>query len=134
MSLETAITGLRDALANLEDLERMYDDPPEGLSDFPAAMVYSRSGELTGISAGLSRNLHTLIVDIYESREVLPSAIHSAKRWPDRVMAALRADEQLGGAVSAIVWPVRYRSGPMAYGRATHYGVRFEVTVKVMGA
>lgn len=134
MSLEGAVDGLREALAGLTGLGRAYEDPPEGLNDFPALMVYSRSGELTGISAGLSRNLHTLIVDIYESREVLPAAIHRSKRWPDLVMATLRLDETLGGSTSAIVWPVRYRSGPMTYGKATHYGVRFEVTVKVMGS
>ena len=132
MSLTAAIDGLRVALAAMDDIERIYDDPPEGVNDFPALMVYSRSGELSGISSGLSRNLHTLVVDVYESREILPAAIDRSKRWPDAVMAVLRADETLGGSVDAIVWPVRYRSTPMMYGKTTLYGVRFEVTVKIM--
>lgn len=135
MGLDAAIDGLKEVLANLalQEQMRIYDDPPEGISEFPACMVYVREGEMSGVSAGFVQSFHVLIVDIYESRSVLPDAMDRAKRWPDSVMAALRADVTLGGAASGVVWPLRYRSGPMRYGTAVYFGVRFEVKVKVNG-
>ena len=132
MSLEAAIDGLRTAVATMADLTRAYTDPPESMSEFPAVIVYSRSGKMEALSAGLNKSLHTIVVEVHESRQVLPDAVDRAKRWPDRLMAALRADETLGGSVTAIVWPVTYRSAPLVYGNETHFGVQFLVTVKVM--
>ena len=132
MGLEAAIDGLRTAASTMADLARTYTDPPESISEFPAVIAYSRDGQMEAQSAGLDKALHTIVVEVHESRQVLPDAVDRAKRWPDRFMAALRADETLGGSVTAIVWPVTYRSGPLVYGKETHYGVQFRVTVKVM--
>jgi hypothetical protein len=73
-------------------------------------------------------------VDVLSSRQNLPQSVSESKAWPDALMAGLRADETLGGAVSAIVWPVLYEATAIQYNSLTHYGIRFEVTVKIMEA
>ena len=103
MGLEAAIDGLRTAASGMAGLARTYDDPPESLSEFPACVVYARSGEMTAVSAGFGKDLHTLVVEVYESREMLAEAVDRAKVWPDRLKAAIVADETLGGSVEAVV-------------------------------
>ena len=54
--------------------------------------------------------------------------------WPERFLAALKADYDLGGSIAHVVWPIPYRAGPIEYGTVNsvtlrYYGVRFEVTV-----
>jgi len=130
MSLDAAIDGLRAAVEGMTGLVRVYTDPPESLNEFPCAFVVADSGEMTDTSAG-GYSLHTLVVEIFHSRTVLAQAVDGAKVWPDRMFAALRADQRLGGAVSHVRWPVTYKAGALGYNGGTHYGMRFSVTVKV---
>lgn len=130
MSLEAAIAGLRAAVETMPGLVRVYTDPPESINEFPCAFVVADNGEMNDNSAG-GYSLHTLIVEIYHSRQILAQAVDGAKVWPDRMFAALRADPRLGGSVSHVRWPVTYRAGAYSYNSAVHYGMRFNVTVKV---
>lgn len=132
--LEDVLTALGAALNGMSDLERWYDDPPESINEFPCGMAFLTSGELTTVSSGLARGLHTIRVAIYLQRQVLPDAAAAAKPWPYRVFRALAADQRLGGACDAMVWPVTYRVGPMQYGRDVHFGVALDLTVKVNSA
>ncbi len=134
MSLTAAITALATVAGGVSGVVRAYSDPPESISEFPAALVYVDSGTLEGVSSGLSRNLHTIRIDILSSRQQLPQAVSEARVWPDSVLFRLRADETLGGAISGIVWPVRYTALALQYNNLTHYGLRFEVPVKIMEA
>lgn len=130
MSLDAAIAGLRAAVETMPGLTRVYVDPPESINEFPCAFVVADSGEMADNSAG-GYSLHTLIVEIYHSRTVLAQAVDGAKVWPDRLFAALRADPRLGGSISHVRWPLTYRAGAFGYNNAVHYGMRFNVTVKV---
>lgn len=130
MSLDAAIDGLRNVVTTLDGITRVYTDPPESLNEFPCAFVVADLGEMTDTSAG-GYSLHTLVVEIFHARTVLAQAVDGAKVWPDRMFAALRADPRLGGAVSHIRWPMTYRAGALTYNGNTHYGMRFNVTVKV---
>lgn len=134
MSLASAISQLVEIANDINGVKRAYSDPPESISEFPAAIVYAGRGTLEGISSGLARHLHTIRIDILSSRQQLPQAISEAKGWPDALMTGLRADETLSGSVSAIVWPVNYEATAIPYNALTHYGMRFEVTVKIMEA
>lgn len=134
MSLSAAITQLVTVAGNVSGVVRAYSDPPESISEFPAALVYANNGTLEGISNGLSRNLHTIRIDVLSSRQQLPQAVNEAKAWPDSLQARLRADETLSGTVSGIVWPVAYEAIALQYNNLTHYGMRFAVTVKIMEA
>lgn len=134
MSLTAAVTNLTTVVSAISGVRRAYSQPPESISEFPAAIVYASRGTLEGISSGLSRHLHTIRIDILSSRQQLPQAVAEAEGWPDALMSGLRAGETLSGAVSAIVWPVTYEATAMPYNAVTHYGIRFEVTVKIMEA
>ena len=134
MSLSAAIGRLVTVASGISGVKRAYSQPPESISEFPAAIVYASRGTLEGISSGLSRHLHTIRIDILSSRQQLPQAVAESEGWPDALMTGLRADETLNSTVSAIVWPVIYEATAMQYNAVTHYGLRFDVTVKIMEA
>ncbi len=101
-----------------------------GLTQFPCAITYIREGETYDSAAG-GYSLHTLVAEIYQARQIMAQAIDKAKVWPDLVRSALKANQTLGGAVSHLVWPVRYQALPLPYNDQVHFGVRFLVQVKV---
>ena len=131
MSLDAAIGGVRAAVATMAGLTRVYDDPPGSLSEFPCAFVVAASGEMSDSGAG-GLAFHTIAIEIYQAPNITAQAIDDAKAWPDRVFAALRTDPTLGGTVTHIRWPVTYRALGLQYNNVTHYGMRFDVTVKVL--
>ena len=127
----TIIDNLKTMLGTVAQIERVYDDPPESLSEFPSAMVYTTGGEVGGMGSGNMREFHDLVIDIYSHRNVLPQAIDEAKIWPGIMFPKLIGDPTLTGAASAIDGEIQYISGPMEYGRDnTYYGVRFTLRYK----
>lgn len=130
--LQDALTALNTTLAAMTGIARWYGDPPESINEFPCGVVWVESGELTA-QGDWCKALHVVRVNIYQTRQVLPTALDAAKLWPYRVMTALRADQTLGGKVAALVWPLTYRAGPLRYGAANeiYYGVSFALTIKL---
>ena len=131
MSLDAAIGGVRAAVATLAGLTRVYDDPPASLSEFPCAFVVSANGEMSDTGAG-GLALHTIAIEIYQAPNITAQAVDGAKVWPDLVFAALSADPTLGGTVTHIRWPITYQALGLTYNNVVHYGMRFNVTVKVL--
>jgi hypothetical protein len=125
MTLSTVISTVRTHVAALTGIARVYDDPPESLSEYPCAIVYGFRGNYEANAAG-GRSFHTVVVEIHHTRQVLPEAMDAAKVWPDRVYAELKAATDLH-----IVWPMPYQLGGLQYGNETHYGARFELQCKV---
>ena len=134
MSLQTIITNTRTMLGTVSGLVRIYADPPESINEFPSAIVWASRGELHSASDGFARNFHTIMIQVYHNRQVLPEAIDAAKVWPGLVHTAITADPTLGGAVMHVTYPIRYSCQPLRYGDREHYGVSFEMTVKESGA
>jgi len=130
-TLAGAIDGLLGAVETMPGLTRVYDDPPASLSEFPCAFVVASNGEMSDSGAG-GIAFHTLAIEIYQAPNITAQAVDGAKVWPDRVFAALKADPLLGGNVTHIRWPITYRALGLTYNNVTHYGMRFEVTVKVI--
>lgn len=126
MTLATVVDGLVTTLGAMTGIERAYADPPESLNEFPCLIAFAGSGTLEVVSAGLGKNLHTVIVEIHHSRQIIQEAIDGAKVWPDLVLAALY------GSSHQVVYPVTYEALPLPYNQETHYGVRLRVTVKDM--
>ena len=131
MSLDGAIDGLRTVLSAMSGLSRTYADPPDSISQFPALIVYAREGEMSVASAGFGRSIHTLWADVVIGLQVMPLAIDSAKPYPDRAFALLRANQTLSGAVEHIIWPIRHRIIPVQYNNTVHLVCRIEVKVKI---
>lgn len=132
MSLSTTITALRTVIDTIPNL-RVYADPPESINEFPSAIVYSLDGLYQLGSADLTRAYHTLIVDIYHARQMLPQAIDSAKVWPDLVYGVIRT-ALTDGALDVVATggraEVNYRTTPLPYGDIMHFGVRFTIRLK----
>lgn len=128
MSLDAVIDALRVHVSHLTGLAKVHDDPPESMSEFPCAIVYGWRGNYTANAAG-GQSLHTVIVEIHQSRQVLPQAMDAAKVWPDRMYAELKT--VTGSDGFHVVWPFSYTAAGLQYAAETHYGVRFEVQVKV---
>ena len=126
--VETAINEFRNVIATVPGLKRVYTDPPESISEFPCAVVYLKSGEMT--HAG--QCFHDFVADIYHARQVLPQAVNEAKVWPDRVFSVLKANYRLNNSVDHIVYPIRYEAVAMQYNEMTHYGIRFKVQIKIV--
>ncbi len=125
--IETAINEFRNAIATVPGLKRVYTDPPESISEFPCAVVYLKSGEMTENAPCF----HDFVADIYHAREMLPQAVNDAKVWSDRVFTALKANFRLNNSIEHIVYPIRYEASGLQYNAVTHYGVRFRVRVKI---
>ena len=128
MSLEAEIAKLRTHLGNLAGLRRVYDDPPESMSEFPCGIAFALRGNYEFNAAG-GRSLHTLIAEIHLARQVLPQAVDAAKVWPDLLYQELKGADDMH-----VVWPFSYQAAALQYGAnasEVHYGIRFEVQVKV---
>lgn len=130
MTLATVVDGLVTTLGGMTGIVRAYADPPESLSEFPCLIAYAGSGTSEVISAGVGKNLHTVIVEIHHSRTVIQEAIDQAKVWPDRVLAALYTAQKTN--TLTVVWPFFYESIPLGYNQEVHYGVRFRIPIKEM--
>lgn len=132
MTLEAAVNAMVVAVRTLDGLKKMYDNPPESLSEFPCGIAYIDSGEY--IAGPVSHGNHIITVDIYESRSILPQSVDRAKGWPDKMRTLLAANLTLTGAASHIGSANRffsYRAMPMQYNDMLYYGVRFQIPVKV---
>lgn len=135
MTLATVIDGVVATLGAMTGIERAYADPPESIAQFPALLAFAGNGEMTVVSGGLGKSLHTIVVEIHHSRTIIQEAIDAAKVWPDRVLQALYDDQAApSSALGGVVWPVLYEAAPLAYNQETHYGVRFRITIKAMDA
>ncbi len=132
MSLDATIDTLRTIVDTIPGLY-VYADPPESVNQFPSAIVYSRNGVMQFGSSGLTRNYHTLAVDIYHARQLLPQAIDSAKVWPDLMYTAINAAMQ-SGTIDVVSEngraEISYITGPMKYNAIEHFGMRFTVRMK----
>lgn len=132
MTLEAAVNAMVVAVRTLDGLKKMYNDPPESLSEFPCGLAYIDSGEY--IAGPSSHGNHIIIVDIYESRSILPQSVDRAKQWPDKMQALLAANLTLTGTASHVGNRDRffsYRAMAMQYNDMIYYGVRFTIPVKV---
>lgn len=136
MALSDAISSMVTILGAMSGIQRAYTNPPESIDEFPALLVYAGPSEMEFMPGGY-KAIHTIIVEVRHSRQVLPAAVDAAKVWPDRLMAAIRtemgsAGTQFGGYVTAIAGPITATPGAYGYNQETHYGVRFEVPIKVI--
>lgn len=133
MALETVIGNLETIVESVTGIQAVYQRPPANPDEsvFPYAIVYLSTGQLTPMGATLARGIHNLIVEIHQSRTLVPAALTAVQVWPERITAALIADTTLAGSSSMIAWPVLYQAGPIDYGNYVHYGIRFTVPVKV---
>lgn len=134
MALSDVIDQYVTAFGGMTGMQRVYADPPEALAEFPCALVYVASGELTVGGHG-AQAIHVINLEIHHSRQILPEAVDAAKVWPERVVKELHTEmlaDRFGGYVAAVVWPVTYEALALQYNNEVHYGLRFRIPTKVI--
>ena len=134
MALADVIDQYVTAFGAMTGITRCYSDPPESIQEFPAAIVYAKSGTINMGGGGLVEELHTIILEIHHERQMLELAVDAAKVWPRRVTTALYNGGTFGGYVTAVVWPIYYDALAVTYGSAQdiHYVMQFRITTKVL--
>jgi hypothetical protein len=98
---------------------------------FPFVIAYPFEGEMVSVSSGHIKGLHKVVFELHQSRRVAPDSLVAVEVWPERFLNALAADLTLAALNTMVRWPMSYRAGPMEYGKNVHYGVRFEITLKI---
>jgi hypothetical protein len=131
MALADVIDQYVTAFGAMTGIIKCHADPPEQMAQFPCAIVYVSSGEITSM-AGRAQAIHVITLDIHHSRVILPRAVDEAKVWPERVTNKLWTGGTFGGYVAAVVWPVTYEALALSYAGEVHYGLRFRIPTKVI--
>lgn len=133
--LPNAITQLGLLVATLPDMQIAFAEPPEMIGEnlFPCSIIYPFQGVLQPLVADRRAvgETHTINVDIHQSRIIHPSAFTAVRVWPGRMYELIRNNQTINNSVKAIQWPLSYEATEMPYGRETHYGIRFSVTVRI---
>lgn len=127
MTIAATVDAMVTHVQALTGLKRVFDDPPDSMSEFPCAVVYALRGEMGHrIGKGVcASGEHVIVVEIHHARQVLPQAVAASQTWPDQLFA-----QMLGSSTLNVQYPVRYEAGALEYNKETHYGVRFEITVR----
>lgn len=133
--LVRAIEELTLMVRSLPDLRVVFDTPPEKVGDgqFPFAMIFPTRGLIEPMvaNARIAAGTHVIALDLHQSRVVHPAAFTAIRVWPGRVGRMIRENPTINGAVKAVEWPINYIATEMPYGRETHYGVQFQITVRI---
>ena len=131
MALADVIDQYVTAFGAMTGIIKCHADPPEQMAQFPCAIVYVSSGEMTVGGHG-AQSIYTSVLDIHHSRVILPRAVDEAKVWPERVLNKLYTGGTFGGYVAAVVWPIAFDALALSYAGETHYGMRFRIPTKVI--
>ena len=134
MALASVIDEYVAAFGAMTGITKCYSDPPEAMTEFPCAIVYVSSGEMSVGGHG-AESFHVINLEIHHSRQVLQDAVDSAKVWPERVLYTLHTNmvaDQFGGYVAAIRYPLTYEALALTYAAEVHYGMRFRIDTKLI--
>lgn len=133
--LVRAMEALTVMARSLPDLVVVFDNPPETVGEglFPFAMLYPLKGAIQPVvaNARMAAGTHIIALDIHQSRVVHPSAFTAIRVWPGRVGRMIRENHTLNGTVKAIQWPIDHMAAEMPYGREIHYGIQFQIAVRI---
>jgi hypothetical protein len=129
MTLSNAISDLQDKALAL-GVKAAPKTIPEGMSVFPFAVSYPRTGSGQVASAGFGHQFHTIWTEIHFNRTLLGAAIDEAMPYIESLFSAIIGDPTLSSTVSSVT-AVRYTFGRLEWAGEQTIGVRFEVDVKV---
>ena len=130
-ALELVITQLATVEAAIAGVAVAHDKTPESLGSLPAFINYPSSGEALH-EAGTSRELHTIIAEVFIGRGDQKVAESTARPFINLFMDAIWADDTLA-STCATVRGIRYRYGALPWPgvEGGYVGVRFEVDIKL---
>ena len=131
MALDTIITGAATVLRGLAGIAQVYDDAPEGLSQFPCVVPVVEKGDIAWPrKPNLRDTTHDLRLMLLVSRGGdLAGADKALKPWIDTVVAAFDSAITLGGACLA-AGIVAYEYGKVEYAGVEYLGVTFTLRAR----
>ena len=131
MSIEAAIANLQAITGAVPGIKSAPAAPPESANQFPFAVAYERSGELSNLIGGqMADNKAVIYIEVHVARQLLPQAITLAMSLRDPLIKAIVADPTLGGTV-LFVSGLRLTFGGMKWAGIDTFGYRFELDCTV---
>ena len=120
-----------------EEIKRVFVEPPESVTDYPAALVLEINGETAreGYGGLWEAEVKIRVWLLAVPRRHLPVAVKAARPWVPRLLglfqrhdmlAATEGDEELG-EITGLAWTL----GNLAYAKIDHAGVELIITARV---
>ena len=129
-----AIAGI---LGLSEDLARVFEHPPESVSDYPCAIVLEVNGreERAGIGGLWEANATARVWILARPRRNLPEDITAARPWVGRLLTlfemhdelAVEEDDEPLGEITRLAWKL----GNLEYAGIQHAGVELEIEMRL---
>lgn len=125
-----------DILALDDDIEQVFADPPEGISDYPTAVVLDIGG--SAARAAL-RGLWEPLIDIkvwllVQPRSHLPDAVQATRPWASRLVALFAQNDELSdenGQVLAEITGLKWTTGMLTYSNIECSGIELTLTARM---
>ena len=99
-TVQEALDVLAVIVDGLSGIRQAFEEPPDQLVVFPAALMYAGGGREEYSKPILGQ--HTLICEIHYSRKDMTRAVQALMPYIDLMMEALWTNWQLSGAVTEV--------------------------------
>jgi hypothetical protein len=137
MSIAGIRAGIKTRLATISGL-RIYEYPPDSVSEIPAAMILPKSGKynLTMKNTAMEYEFElTLLVsravDVSNAQECIDDYINPS--GAKSIQVAIEGDSTLNGAADTS-WLIGFRDyGGFLYAGQTYLGCKFDLAVRDLG-
>lgn len=126
-AIDQVITALRDLPTTLPALRKVFDDPPETITAFPASVVYAEAGVWKIGPVGVMTGLHNVVVELHFDRDAdlahtVQAALKFAQAVPSRLLAAFLANEL---TALQTFEDITYTFGPLGWGGKATIGFKW---------
>lgn len=132
--ITAALAQIRTLVNTISGLRQTPSKPPESASAYPFAIVSLSEGSWTKESSGQVKGLHTITIEIHQSRTDLPRDLEKVEPYGDLVKDKLLLDANatLNGTVDSIVADdISYTFGALGYAEVITIGWSIDVPVKI---
>jgi hypothetical protein len=129
MSMQAGLDNIMAVMVAL-GIENVPGDPPENISSFPIAVVYSTTGTTTDAPSGAMTMLDSVTIAVLVARGLLPAAAQATLPYRETVPAAIFNALHAGELAPIInLGPITHTLGPVQWGEATKtFGYLFTLT------
>lgn len=133
--MDDVVDAVARVLESDEDIHAVYGNAPEGVSDYPAAIVLDveSSTETAGYGGLWEHLLQVRLWVLVTPRRYLPEAVEAMWPWRAR-LAQLFADNSdllsRAGEHVAEITKIVCRPGVLTYGKVEHAGIEVTLTAR----
>jgi hypothetical protein len=131
---------IADAIARTlrldEDIAHVFADPPEGVHDFPTAIVLETSGDTNraGYRGLWEIESETRVWLLVETRRDLEPNVNVTRPWEFRLLNLFAENDTFRdeeGTIFGEITRLRFRTGQLTYGDINHLGVELTINARV---